>query len=162
MELTLASDSWDQVPVSSEEDTLAQFFAGEQMRSTAPHMMNRNSSRSHCIFTIHVEMRHSLSASEKAVVSKLHLVDLAGSERTKRTNPTGAFGSSLFGSSPVHLAILGRMSLASGRLPSSPLPEIVKSDVGFPVVEAERIIVGQAMVTLAQPSGAERKRSPQL
>jgi kinesin family protein 6/9 len=53
------------------------------------HILNANSSRSHVLFTIHVEMRTSEAASERAVVSKLNLVDLAGSERTKKTNATG-------------------------------------------------------------------------
>lgn len=57
-----------QVPVTSEEGALAQYFAGDAMRSTAPHMLNAHSSRSHTIFTIHLEIRHSLSANERAMV----------------------------------------------------------------------------------------------
>lgn len=53
------------------------------------HVLNSNSSRSHVLFTIHIEMRTSAEADEKAVVSKIHLVDLAGSERTKKTNASG-------------------------------------------------------------------------
>lgn len=77
------------IAVSSEEEALMQYFAGEQGRSTASHVLNASSSRSHCIFTIHVETRNSDAASERALVSKLHLVDLAGSERTKKTGATG-------------------------------------------------------------------------
>ncbi|GFR47649.1 hypothetical protein Agub_g9392 [Astrephomene gubernaculifera] len=77
------------VPVRSEEEALAQFFLGEQGRTTAGHVLNAESSRSHTVFTVHVEMRTSDAASERAVLSKLNLVDLAGSERTKKTGVTG-------------------------------------------------------------------------
>lgn len=77
------------VPVASEEEALAQFFLGEQGRTTAGHVLNAESSRSHTVFTIHLETRTSEAASERAILSKLHLVDLAGSERTKKTGVSG-------------------------------------------------------------------------
>lgn len=46
------------------------FFMGEAGRSTAQHVLNSNSSRSHCIFTVHLEMRGSSDASERAIKSK--------------------------------------------------------------------------------------------
>lgn len=58
-------------------------------RSTAVHVLNNSSSRSHALFSVYVETRASAEASERALLSKLHLVDLAGSERTKKTNPSG-------------------------------------------------------------------------
>jgi kinesin family protein 6/9 len=66
------------VPVVSEEEALRQFFLGEQARSTAQHALNAASSRSHVLFTLHIEMRASAEAEERALLSKLHLVDLAG------------------------------------------------------------------------------------
>lgn len=78
-----------QVEVRTEEEALSQFFLGEQMRSTSEHVLNKHSSRSHCIFTVHLEVKTSSSLAEKAIVSKLNLVDLAGNERVKRTNVTG-------------------------------------------------------------------------
>jgi len=60
---------------------------GEGLRSTAAHMMNSNSSRSHCVFTLHLEIR--AGADEKVSCCKVNFVDLAGSERTKKTNATG-------------------------------------------------------------------------
>lgn len=44
--------------------------------------MNETSSRSHCIFTIHVEARQH--GSDLVRRSKLNLVDLAGSERVSK------------------------------------------------------------------------------
>jgi hypothetical protein len=83
------------VPVSSEEEALRQFFLGEQARSTAQHALNTNSSRSHALFTLRIEMRASAEAEERALLSKLHLVDLAGEQagcavEQLSTNPTAA------------------------------------------------------------------------
>ncbi|MEW5314042.1 MAG: hypothetical protein WDW38_005568 [Sanguina aurantia] len=75
--------------VGSEEEALSAFFTGEAGRSVAGHVLNAASSRSHTVFSVHLEMRTSEAASERAVLSKLHLVDLAGSERTKKTGVTG-------------------------------------------------------------------------
>lgn len=55
--------------VASEEEALAQVFAGEQARSTAPHALNTLSSRSHTLFSVAIEMRTSEDAAERAVVS---------------------------------------------------------------------------------------------
>lgn len=58
------------VPVSSEEEALAQFFVGEQGRATAGHVLNAASSRSHTIFTVHLEVRRGvLHACMRACVS---------------------------------------------------------------------------------------------
>lgn len=82
---------------------------GNMNRKIAEHALNTHSSRSHCIFTIHVEvsvtclplsqLSHSftsLSLSSQSrsrthsnaeyTISKLNLVDLAGSERLSKTN----------------------------------------------------------------------------
>ena len=39
-----------------EGDCLNLFFEGETNRSIAAHSLNKNSSRSHCIFTVHIEV----------------------------------------------------------------------------------------------------------
>lgn len=51
--------------------------------------MNKESSRSHCIFTIRVESKSLTSTDEKYTLSKLNLVDLAGSERLNKTQSVG-------------------------------------------------------------------------
>lgn len=51
--------------------------------------MNKESSRSHCIFTIRVESKSIASSNEKYTLSKLNLVDLAGSERLAKTQSQG-------------------------------------------------------------------------
>ena len=59
---------------------------GEANRIIAEHSLNQHSSRSHCIFTIHVESRSRTLSSPNYTLSKLNLVDLAGSERLSKTN----------------------------------------------------------------------------
>ena len=49
--------------------------------------MNLASSRSHCIFTVHVEARKA--GEEMVRKAKVHLVDLAGSERVSKTGVDG-------------------------------------------------------------------------
>eukprot|EP01017_Pseudomicrothorax_dubius_P043087 TRINITY_DN7119_c0_g1_i1.p1 TRINITY_DN7119_c0_g1~~TRINITY_DN7119_c0_g1_i1.p1 ORF type:complete len:637 (+),score=183.18 TRINITY_DN7119_c0_g1_i1:353-2263(+) len=74
---------------SNEEEALSMFFEGETNRTIAEHSLNKSSSRSHTIFTIHVEMRSIVESTEKILLAKLNLVDLAGSERTKKTGSEG-------------------------------------------------------------------------
>mmetsp|Transcript_40607 Transcript_40607/g.29220 ORF Transcript_40607/g.29220 Transcript_40607/m.29220 type:complete len:85 (+) Transcript_40607:472-726(+) len=45
------------IPCSNEEAALNCLFEGEQNRSTADNSINKTSSRSHCIFTIHIESK---------------------------------------------------------------------------------------------------------
>ncbi|KAK2499611.1 hypothetical protein MC885_004708 [Smutsia gigantea] len=74
---------------SDEEDAFSLLLEGETNRIIASHTMNKNSSRSHCIFTIYLEA-HSLTLSdEKYITSKINLVDLAGSERLGKSRSEG-------------------------------------------------------------------------
>ena len=71
---------------NNEEEALNLLFEGETNRTIGQHVLNKQSSRSHCIFTVLVECRSMLATDEKYTVSKLNLVDLAGSERLAKTN----------------------------------------------------------------------------
>lgn len=52
--------------------------------------MNKNSSRSHSIFTIYIETAEANTAGDQSIkAGKLNLVDLAGSERQSKTHATG-------------------------------------------------------------------------
>ncbi|XP_040146107.1 kinesin-like protein KIF9 isoform X6 [Ictidomys tridecemlineatus] len=62
---------------------------GETNRIIASHTMNKNSSRSHCIFTIYMEAHSRTLSDEKYVTSKINLVDLAGSERLGKSGSEG-------------------------------------------------------------------------
>ena len=59
------------------------------MRATSDNGLNKMSSRSHAIFTIHIESRSMIESAEKVIHSQLNLVDLAGNERTKKTGAEG-------------------------------------------------------------------------
>ncbi|XP_064014390.1 kinesin-like protein KIF6 [Pogoniulus pusillus] len=72
---------------SNEEEALNLLFLGDTNRMIAETPMNQASSRSHCIFTIHISSKEPGSATIRR--SKLHLVDLAGSERVAKTGVGG-------------------------------------------------------------------------
>ncbi|XP_067680992.1 kinesin-like protein KIF6 [Haliotis asinina] len=72
---------------ASEEDALNLLFLGDTNRMIAETPMNQASTRSHCIFTIHLTAREAGSATIRR--AKLHLVDLAGSERVSKTGVNG-------------------------------------------------------------------------
>merc|ERR1719502_26416 len=78
------------VEVKDEQDVLNHFFNGENNRAVAQHSLNEESSRSHAIFTLHIEARSKIESAERITLSKLNLVDLAGSERVKKTDTEGA------------------------------------------------------------------------
>jgi kinesin family protein 3/17 len=54
---------------------------GTLHRMTGETAMNKDSSRSHSIFTIYVETSEAIQGENKIKAGKLNLVDLAGSER---------------------------------------------------------------------------------
>ncbi|XP_064403567.1 kinesin-like protein KIF6 isoform X2 [Halichondria panicea] len=74
-------------PVTNEEESLNWLFIGDTNRIMAETPMNMASTRSHCIFTIHIMSREP--GSDMLKKSKLHLVDLAGSERVGKTGVSG-------------------------------------------------------------------------
>ncbi|XP_026085153.1 kinesin-like protein KIF6 isoform X1 [Carassius auratus] len=72
---------------TNEEEALDLLFLGDTNRMIAETPMNQASTRSHCIFTIHLCSKELGSAMVRC--SKLHLVDLAGSERVGKTGVGG-------------------------------------------------------------------------
>ncbi|XP_049319454.1 kinesin-like protein KIF6 isoform X2 [Astyanax mexicanus] len=72
---------------ANEEEALNLLFLGDTNRMIAETPMNQASTRSHCIFTVHLCVREPGSAT--VCRSKLHLVDLAGSERVGKTGVGG-------------------------------------------------------------------------
>ena len=66
---------------------------GGKNRSVGATLMNVDSSRSHSIFSIELEMLDSMGTGENGGgglrAGKLNLVDLAGSERQSKTGSTG-------------------------------------------------------------------------
>ena len=63
---------------------------GTNNRMTGETAMNKDSSRSHSIFTIYVETAEQDDEGDQRIkAGKLNLVDLAGSERQSKTQATG-------------------------------------------------------------------------
>jgi hypothetical protein len=64
---------------------------GNKLRTTGATLMNAESSRSHSIFTVIIEMSTvGEDGKDHIKRGKLNLVDLAGSERPSKTGATGA------------------------------------------------------------------------
>ncbi|XP_010877912.2 kinesin-like protein kif7 isoform X2 [Esox lucius] len=78
------------------DEVLSLLESGNTARHTGATQMNPHSSRSHTIFSVHMDQRrggsraHGATATGLQVLSsKFHFVDLAGSERILRTGNTG-------------------------------------------------------------------------
>merc|ERR1719410_188533 len=76
-------------PVANTAECEALMAKGWSNRATGATKMNADSSRSHSIFTINIEMMDS-GGEGHIRKGKLNLVDLAGSERQAKTEATGA------------------------------------------------------------------------
>ena len=76
-------------PIECEYDAYKLFLDGTKNRTVAETSMNRESSRSHSVFTIYLQSRYSNGESTDIRESKFNLVDLAGSERQSMTATVG-------------------------------------------------------------------------
>lgn len=77
------------IKVENAKETLDYMFTGRDNRAKGATKMNKDSSRSHSIFTIIVENSSVEGGETKYKMGKLNLVDLAGSERQSKTEATG-------------------------------------------------------------------------
>ncbi|PIK61792.1 Kinesin-like protein KIF15 [Apostichopus japonicus] len=75
--------------VNSPHEAYNVLSAGWLNRRVAATSMNRESSRSHAVFTVSIETKEKKAGVANVKVSQLHLVDLAGSERQKDTKTDG-------------------------------------------------------------------------
>lgn len=67
----------------TEKDALKVYRQALALRRTSSHNLNSNSSRSHLIISINLEV--TLKDTQEKAISRINLVDLAGSERVKAT-----------------------------------------------------------------------------
>jgi kinesin family member 15 len=77
--------------VNSLEDASKVLFQGYKNRHVSETAMNRQSSRSHAVFQLHIEHseRNKTTGVNIAIQSRFSMVDLAGSERATGTQATG-------------------------------------------------------------------------
>lgn len=83
-------DNMAKIPIRSAEDGEGLFLCGAKKRHVAASKANDQSSRSHAIFTIYIQIQELNEEGMTAIKSSmLHIVDLAGSERQKNTEASG-------------------------------------------------------------------------
>lgn len=76
--------------VKTVQEMLTWMDKGDKNRSVGGTKMNAESSRSHSIFTIYLEVEEKIdNSNSKIKAGKLNLVDLAGSERQSKTEAKG-------------------------------------------------------------------------
>ena len=88
----------ERTPIAGVRDALERLTTGDAQRHVEATAMNKESSRSHSVFTLWCEMSWGTAGIDDAaalgdvreVTAKLNLVDLAGSESAKHTKTTGA------------------------------------------------------------------------
>ena len=83
---------------------------GNKNRKKGETLMNKESSRSHCMFTVYIETQENIENQDKVKVGKLNLVDLAGSERQKKS---GAANLRLKEASTINLSLTCLMNVIS-------------------------------------------------
>lgn len=71
-------------------ETVKVLSMGWRNRRVASTSMNRESSRSHAVFTMTLESKETVNEVVNIRTSQLNLVDLAGSERQKDTHTEGS------------------------------------------------------------------------
>ena len=80
----------ENVLVNEPKDIYEQLHYALNKRKVSETKMNKQSSRSHCVFTMTIHTKESNGAGEDVLkVGKLNLVDLAGSECVGRSGATG-------------------------------------------------------------------------
>ncbi|KAH8582255.1 kinesin-like boursin [Cryptosporidium sp. chipmunk genotype I] len=79
-------DRLEEIPVNKAQDILNILTTAVRKRRTAETLLNKSSSRSHCIFTITIHTKETnIDGEDVLKVGKLNLVDLAGSENIQRS-----------------------------------------------------------------------------
>ena len=82
-------DSLSKLSIQTIEEALNIIIKGNKLRHVAPTQMNKESSRSHAIFSIYLENKIIKDKKPKIINSVFHLIDLAGSERQKFSETIG-------------------------------------------------------------------------
>ena len=118
------------------QDLMRHMEEGNLRRQVGCTELNADSSRSHSIFTVYIQMVENLEDGEcRTVTSKLNLVDLAGSERQAKTRASGETlkeGCNINLSLSVLGTVIDTIVKGKGHVPfrSSPLTMLLKDSLG--------------------------------
>jgi hypothetical protein len=82
-------DNITKIKINNSTEALNLLMKGSKNRHVASTGMNKESSRSHAVFSIYIENKSKMNDKLKIVKSAFHLIDLAGSERQKLTETVG-------------------------------------------------------------------------
>ncbi|KII74067.1 Kinesin-like protein KIF23 [Thelohanellus kitauei] len=78
------------IPIRSVSEALTYYRKGKKRRKVAETLLNTQSSRSHCVFTLYLVRIENIDGDTKSArLNQLSLCDLAGSERMGRTHNEG-------------------------------------------------------------------------
>lgn len=122
------------------QDLMAVVEEGVRNRRVASHDLNKDSSRSHSIFTVFIDMEtvDLVDGYSSKKFGKIHFVDLAGSERLKESKSqgstaieTGHINKSLLTLSKV-ISLLGSSRRSSSHVPfrDSKLTQLLMDSIG--------------------------------
>ncbi|KAJ2098914.1 hypothetical protein GGI09_003064 [Coemansia sp. S100] len=124
-----------EVPVTNATDAMALLNAGTHHRKVAATRCNKESSRSHAIFTITVKITERDATGSGHIIEKqgkLNLVDLAGSENNARsgadTHETGSINKSLLYLGQVITAVIAKDTHVPYR--NSKLTQMLRDSLG--------------------------------
>ncbi|NXN12396.1 KIF12 protein, partial [Indicator maculatus] len=136
---------------------LLQQGAEPRRRQTSAHALNRHSSRSHALLTVHIRSRAvsthpapmgGQSGGPSTYPSKqgtLCFVDLAGSERVKETGSSGELS--------VEANNINRSLLALGKSPPTMGAEAASSQQNPDAASVAHLLAGHCISLLAKPRG---------
>ena len=114
------------VRCESAQDLFAVFNEGESNRERGSHELNTKSSRSHCLFTIHIELKQFMDndGGNDCYIQngKISIVDLAGSEKLKASKQQSDKGLRETANINRSLFTLGKVISTLERVQSKELP----------------------------------------
>lgn len=117
---------------TSYDTALELVFGAESVRSIAESSLNMQSSRAHCIYTIHLRQRSRVDESAPVLATKLNVVDLAGSERASASISVDATGNFINKSLTFLEQVVNCLNQNAAHVPyrTSKLTHILRDSIG--------------------------------
>ncbi len=166
----------EEMLVSSADQVFGLLKRSQQKRRVAETNLNKNSSRSHCVFTITIHGKEaSVDGDDVIRTGKLYLVDLAGSEcigrsgaQNQRAKEAGKINQSLLTLGRVITALVEKQAYVPYR--DSKLTRLLQESLGgraktciIATVSPSAVCIDESMSTLDYASRAKHiKNKPQV